>query len=109
MTPNYGELFRALLPETALTIAALLVLGYDLTLGRKRTSAYRLRAASAIGILGMIAAAFAAYRVGAPGPTFGGIVALDTLGFMTRVGVLLLGALTLGLTATQSRVRHPAE
>ena len=49
MTPNYGELACALLPEAVLTLAALVVLAFDLTAGRKRTGIYRLRASVAIG------------------------------------------------------------
>ena len=41
---NYTELFRAMLPETALVVGALLVLTFDLTFGRKRSLATRLLA-----------------------------------------------------------------
>jgi NADH-quinone oxidoreductase subunit N len=109
MTPNYGELFRALLPEAALTVSALMVLGYDLVAGRKRTDIHRLRVAVAIGLVGLVGAAFASFESGVDGPAFGGIVTLDSLGFVTRIGVLLLAALTLGTATSLPRLRHPAE
>jgi NADH-quinone oxidoreductase subunit N len=109
VTPNYGELFCALLPEAALTLTALVVLGYDLIAGRKRTGIHRLRVAVAIGLAGLIAAAFASFESGVDGPAFGGIVTLDSLGFVTRIGVLLLSALSLGISTSLPRLRHPAE
>jgi NADH-quinone oxidoreductase subunit N len=109
MTPNYTELFLALLPEAALTVAALLVLGYDLVLGRKRSDLHRLRAAAALGLLGVVTAAFAAFGSGVNGPAFGAVVTLDSLGLVTRLGVLLLSALTMGMVTSLPRLRHPAE
>ena len=78
MTPNYAELFCALLPEAELTLTALLVLGYDLVAGRKRTDIHRLRVAVAIGLVGLVGAAFASFESGVDGPAFGGIVTLDS-------------------------------
>lgn len=109
MTPNYAELVRALLPETALTLSALLVLGFDLVVGKKHTHGYRLRAAVVIGLIGLVAAIFTSVQSGVEGPAFGGIVALDDLGLATRVGVLLLAALTLGTLTGAPPLRHPAE
>lgn len=37
MTPNYAELFQALLPEAALVIGVLLVLGFDLIAGARHS------------------------------------------------------------------------
>lgn len=109
MIPNYAELVRALLPESALTVTALLVLGYDLAAGRKRTDVHRLRAAVTIGLLGLVAAAFACFESAVDGPLFGAIVTLDSLGLVTRLGVLLLSGLTLGMLTSVPRLRHPAE
>ncbi|MGH7945877.1 MAG: NADH-quinone oxidoreductase subunit N, partial [Opitutaceae bacterium] len=109
MTLDYAGLFRALLPEAALTITALLVLGYDLFSGRKRADVHRLRVSVATGIAGIVAAGFATFESGVDGPAFGGIVTLDTLGFVTRIGVLLLAALTLGIGTSLTRLRHPVE
>jgi NADH-quinone oxidoreductase subunit N len=109
VTPNYAELFCALLPETALTITALIVLGYDLIAGRKRSDGHRLRAAVVIGLIGLVTAMWASVQAGVNGPAFGGIVNLDSLGFVTRGGVLLLAALTLGMVTSMPRLRHPAE
>ena len=56
MTPNYTELFRALRPETALVLGALLALGLDLTLFRRRPLEDRLRLALWVGTLAVAAA-----------------------------------------------------
>ena len=109
MTPNYAELFRVFLPETALTLGALSVLGYDLTIGRKRSDDHRLRAAVFLGLIGVVAAGFASFGSGVDGPAFGGVVILDSLAFVTRFGVLLLAALSLAMVTSLSRLRHPAE
>jgi NADH-quinone oxidoreductase subunit N len=109
VTANYGELFRAFLPEAALTVGALLVLSYDLVLGRKRGDEYRLRAAVLLGLIGVVAAGFASFKSGVDGPAFGGVVVLDSLGFVTRFGVLVLAALSLAFVTSLPRLRHPAE
>ena len=109
MTPAYVELWRALLPEAALTLTALIVLGFDLVVGRRRSDTQRLRASLAIGVAGVIAAGWGAFESAVDGPAFGGIVSRDSLGFVTRIGVLLLAALTLGCSTGQTRLRHPAE
>ena len=109
MTPNYVELFRAFLPEAALTLGALLILGYDLAVGRKRADDHRLRAAVLLGLIALIVAGFATFECATDGIVFGGVVALDTLGFVTRFGVLILSALSLGMLTSLPRLRHPAE
>ncbi len=109
MTPNYAEIFRAFLPEAALTVGALLVISYDLVLGRKRGDEYRVRAAVLLGLIGVVAAGFASFESGVDGPAFGGVVVLDSLGFVTRFGVLVLAALSLALVTSLPRLRHPAE
>lgn len=109
MTPSYAELFRALLPEATLTLGALVVLADDLIGGRRRADAHRLRAAVCVGLAAVIAAGFITLESGMPGPAFGGIVNLDSLGLVTRFGVLVLTALTLGLLTSTPRLRHPAE
>ena len=55
----YSDLFRATLPETALEIAALLVLVVDLGLLRKAALNVRLGVAAAIGVLGCAASLWA--------------------------------------------------
>ena len=108
MTPNYAQLWHALLPEAALVLGALVVLGCDLTLGRGRTQIQRMRVSVALALVAVVGAAFVTLTTATPGDMFGGVLTLDTLTLATRVGVLLLTALTLGLL-TSTSLRNPAE
>src|SRR5687767_15413635 len=79
VTPNYIELARALLPEAALIVGALLVLGIDLFGGRKRTGLRRLRTSVLIGLLALTAAVYGTFEAGMGGNAFGGVMLLDPL------------------------------
>ncbi len=109
MSFDYLLLTRALLPEIALVIGALVVLGYDLTLGRKLPDKDRLGAALGLGGIATIAALVDAVLVGRMGPVYGATLMLDSLAVATRVGVLALTLLTLGIAAGARTPRHPAE
>lgn len=109
MTPNYAELFRALLPEATLTLGALVVLADDLIGGRRRSDQHRLRTAVCLGLVAVVAAGVVTLQLGVSGPAFGSIMNLDSLGLVTRFGVLVLTALTLGLLTSTPRLRQPAE
>ncbi|MBI2513402.1 MAG: NADH-quinone oxidoreductase subunit N [Opitutae bacterium] len=106
---SYAELARAFLPEINLTVGALFVLGFDLATGRGKTTAQRLRPAVFFGMIAIIAALYATISAGVGGPVFGGIFSLDALTLATRLGVLLLAWLTLGLLNDVVALRHPAE
>ena len=56
---NYADLFRLTLPETALEIAALLVLVVDLGLLRKAALKVRVAVAALLGVVGCGAAIWA--------------------------------------------------
>lgn len=109
MTLSYAELFRALLPETALVLGALVVLGYDLATGKGRTAGQRLRTSTGIGLVALVAAAYGTIFAGTGGPVFGDVFILDNLSLATRLGVLLLSGLTLALLPGVARLRHPVE
>ncbi|MDP2138421.1 MAG: NADH-quinone oxidoreductase subunit N [Candidatus Didemnitutus sp.] len=109
MNLSYAELFRAMLPETALVLGALAVLGLDMILGRGKTSEQRLRRSVYVGLGAIVAAVYGALGAGATGPVFGGVLFLDQLTLVTRLGVLVLTGLTLGLLNGVIRQRHPAE
>jgi len=106
---NYRELFTALLPETALILGALLVLGFDLMRGKGHTREERLRASASLGAIAALAALVGVMKCGAPDHVVGGVLALDVLGFATRLGVLALTVLTLTLASCTTRLRNPAE
>lgn len=106
---NYTELFRAMLPEAVLVLGALLVLTFDLTLTRNRPSEIRLYVAVVTGSLAAIGAMYGAFAIGLEDSVFGGALVLDELTLATRLGVLILAWLTLTLTGSTARLRHPAE
>ncbi len=109
MNPDYVGLARGLLPEFSLVLGALCVLGFDLLRGKDRSHDERLRAAVSLGMVCIVFAAYYAYRIGTDGPVFGGVLMLDSLALITRLGILTLGLFTLGLLPGAVRQRHPSE
>ncbi len=109
MNLNYSELLHAFLPEASLVVGAVLVLSIDLFSGRGRSLAERLNVAVVIGLLALASALYHTCAAGTGGATFGGVLMLDALGRATRLGVLALTALTLGLLPGTARLRNPAE
>jgi NADH-quinone oxidoreductase subunit N len=106
---NYSELFRALLPETALVLGALLVLAVDLATGRTRSAESRLMTSTLLGLGAILAALYGTLATGVGGPVFRGVLTLDELTLGTRLGVLALAALTLALLRGTTRLKHTAE
>jgi NADH-quinone oxidoreductase subunit N len=94
---NYADLFRATLPETALEVAALLVLVVDLGLLRKASLKVRAAVAALLGVAGCTAAVWAMWATGAPGFAVGDSALLGEGGFIAaaQAGILVLTALTL--------------
>lgn len=109
MNANYGELFRALLPESCLIVGALIVLSVDLMANRGRSQAARMITASSIASTALVAALFATYFAGAGGPVFGGVMTLDNLTLASRLGVLALALLTVAMAGDVVRLPNPAE
>jgi NADH-quinone oxidoreductase subunit N len=106
---NYAALFHATLPETALEIAALLVLVVDLGFLRKATLQTRIAVAALIGIVGCGAALWA---VSVAGPySAGGDLLLSSGGSagVAQVAILVLTALTLLLLIDSRFTRHAGE
>ena len=109
MNPSYGELARTLLPEASLVLGALVVLTFDLITGRRQSLEQRTRASAILGLLAIAAAAYHA-STGTPSPSiFGGVFIVDSLAMATRLGVLVLAALTLALLPGVLRLRNPSE
>lgn len=109
MNALYAELFRALAPETALVVAALLAIGVDLLAGRHRALASRLNLAAMIGAAGVLVALVLVVNTGAVGSVFGASLMLDSVAVAVRVGVLALVLLTLGVVTAAPLTRQPAE
>ncbi|MEO5957780.1 MAG: NADH-quinone oxidoreductase subunit N [Opitutaceae bacterium] len=109
MTPDYAGLFRALLPETALVFGALVLLGLDLIVARRRSETARAENAAWGGLLTIVAAIVLTLRAGPSPFVFGGVLVIDSLTVATRLGVLVLTGLTLLLLPRVVRLKSPAE
>jgi len=108
---NYVDLFRATLPETALEIAALLVLVVDLGFLRKAAIKTRIAAAALVGIVGCAAALWAVYAAGWGSLSNGSYVVLAAGGSaaVAQIAILVLTALTLVLFIDTGFTRNPGE
>jgi NADH-quinone oxidoreductase subunit N len=109
MILDYAGLAHALMPEFSLVVGALLVLGFDLVVGRRDTLDDRMRNSAAIGAIAVVAAAVHCVMLRTPGPVFGGVLIFDALALAGRVGVLVLALFTLGISSGTTRQQHPAE
>jgi NADH-quinone oxidoreductase subunit N len=111
---NYADLFRVTLPETALEIAALVVLVVDLGFLRKAALKVRVAVAALLGVAGCGAALWALQFQGHGGLSFGTSgesTLLATGGFaqIAQSGILVLTALTLLLLIDSDFTRHVGE
>ena len=108
---NYLDLFRATLPETALEIAALLVLAVDLGLLRRAATEVRRTVAVLLGVLGCGAALWTMATPAQGALKFGGDVLLAVGGSTTvaQVGILALTELTLFLLIDADFTEHVGE
>ncbi len=109
MMADYAGLVRALLPELSLVLGALVVLGFDLVAGRHRSLADRLRASVSLAALAILMAAYQTVGSGVSGSAFGGVLALDPLALLTRLGVLTLALLAITMAPGTTNQKHPAE
>ncbi len=110
---NYADLFRVTMPETALEIAALLVLVVDLGFLRKAALQTRVMSAVLLGVIGCGAA-----LVAMPFQAFGGLtypgstdVVLSAGGYtaIAQAGILVLTVLTLFLLVGSDFTQHVGE
>ena len=111
---NYADLFRVTLPETALELAAFVVLVVDLGFLRKAAQKARVIAAALIGVAGCGAALWALQFQGQGGLSWGAggeFTLLATGGFaqVAQSGILVLTALTLLLLIDAEFTRHAGE
>jgi NADH-quinone oxidoreductase subunit N len=110
---NYADLFRVTLPETALELAALLVLVVDLGFLRKAALNTRVTAAALIGIAGCVTALWAMQLQGQGGLSFNGTgeLLLTTGGYsaVAQTGILVLTALAMLLVVGSIFTRHVGE
>ncbi len=78
---NYADLFRVMLPETALEVASLLVLVVDLAFLRKAALQTRVMSAVMLGVIGCGAALLAM-----PFQAFGGLTYPGSIDLMLSAG-----------------------
>jgi NADH-quinone oxidoreductase subunit N len=120
---NYADLFRVTLPETALEVAALVVLIVDLGFLRKAALKVRVAVASLLGVAGCGAALWALQLQGNDWFTFfadstgsglagsfgSGLLLTGTYVKIAQTGILVLTALTLLLLIDSDFTRHVGE
>jgi NADH-quinone oxidoreductase subunit N len=108
---NYADLFRVTLPETALEVAALLVLVVDLGLLRKAALKTRLAVAALLGVAGCGAALWAMSLQTGFGLYVDESLVLANGGVtaVAQAGILVLTALTLLLLIDSEFTRHVGE
>jgi len=110
---NYADLFRVTLPETALDIAALLVLIVDLGFLRKAALQTRIVASVLIAVLGCGAAVLTMPYQADGGLTYPGTtdLLLSAGGYtaIAQVGILILTVLTLFLLIGSDFTKHVSE
>ncbi len=109
MNSLYADLFHALVPETILTVSALLIIGFDLAVGRRRPLAARQTLAVFLGAIGVVVALILGLSNGSVGSVFGGAMMFDAFAVAARAGVLVLVLLTLGVVTAAPVTRQPAE
>jgi len=110
---NYADLFRATLPETALEVAALLVLAVDLGLLRKSGLKVRAAVAALLGVAGCGVALWAVLVQGSGGLIFQGtqelLLTSGGIAAVAQIGILVLTALTLLLLVDSVFTRNVGE
>ena len=108
---NYADLFRATLPETALEIAALVVLFVDLAFLRKAALKTACRCGGAAGRCRLRSGTLGVCAAGTGGLSAGGDLLLVAGGAaaVAQAGILILTALTLLLLIDSVFTRNPGE
>ena len=110
---NYADLFRVMLPETALEVASLLVLFVDLAFLRKAALQTRVMSAVLLAVIGCGAAVIAL-----PFQAFGGLTYPGSIDLMlssggytaiAQMGILTLTVLTLFLLVGSDFTQHVGE
>jgi NADH-quinone oxidoreductase subunit N len=110
---NYADLFRVTLPETALDVAALLVLIVDLGFLRRATLQTRIMVSVLIGVFGCGAAVLLMPYQAGGGLTYPGStnLLLSAGGYtaIAQVGILMLTVFTLFLLVDSDFTKHVGE
>jgi NADH-quinone oxidoreductase subunit N len=108
---NYADLFRVLLPETMLEVAALLVLIADLAFLRHAALRTRAAVATTLGVLGCLGSLWAIGLQSGFGLEVDGQLIFSTRGIAAAAsaGIVILSAITLLLLVESSFTKHVGE
>jgi NADH-quinone oxidoreductase subunit N len=110
---NYADLFRVTMPETALELAALLVLAVDLGLLRKASLRMRTSVATLLGVVGCLLALLTISYQAQGGLRYPAtdelLLAVGGSGAIAQVGILALTVLTLFLLIDSTFTQNPCE
>ena len=109
---NYADLFRVTLPETALEVAALVVLVVDLAFLRKAALEVRAGVAALLGVVGCGVALWTMLLQDPGGLRYPGgemLLAVGGSAAVAQVGILALTVLTLFLLVESDFTRHVGE
>ena len=110
---NYANLFQMTLPETALELAALVVLVVDLGLLRKAATQTRIFVAAMLGVFGCGVALFTLLLQNPDGLTYPGsqdlLLASGGYSAVAQAGILTLTVLTLFLLIDSDFTKHVGE
>ena len=108
---NYADLFRVTLPETALEVAALVVLVIDLVFLRRSAVKTRAAGAALVGVAGCAVALGTLGFQTMGGFGYGGDLMLNAGGYtsVAQIAILVLTALTLMLFVDSTFTRHVGE
>src|ERR1035441_197805 len=108
---NYADLFRVTLPETALEVAALVVLVVDLGFLRKAALKVRVAVAALLGVAGCGAALWTVGLQNGNSFFVDGweVLVVSPVALTAQVGILVLTALTLLLLIDENFTHHVGE
>lgn len=109
MNSDYLGLARALLPEAALTLGALLVLGIDLAFSRKARPTTRFNLALLVGAIAVAVALALAVCTQPAGTSVEDVLIFDRLAISTRGAILALALIVLGAGSAATRPSQPVE
>jgi NADH-quinone oxidoreductase subunit N len=106
---SYFDLFILLIPEAAMTVAALVILGLDLGLMRDRPVQNRLRMAAVLTTLGCLVAGAWLVAFDQPGSYDHGMVVINGLNRLVKVLLLVLTGITAWLSLGSTFTEHVGE
>jgi NADH-quinone oxidoreductase subunit N len=108
-TVDYSALWRLVVPETCLVLAALAVLAVDVVGMRGVSPSYRQAIAAATSILGCLAAAFWLSQVAPRGEVVPGMLVAEPLGQLVKLALVILCALSTLISLEADFTPHVGE